>query len=176
NVIAGQSAFLHLDGATMPDMLIKAPVAMHINLGEPPKRFYAQQKKMPQTRMGISALVRDAFTKARNYELKWREYERQLREAGNKEGEKDQKKTPMPPDRDLKMEALLSVLHGEIPVIARAERADDILTAIRLADEFGFKLILSEGAESYKLAPQLAARNIPILFGPINRQPEAIEA
>jgi imidazolonepropionase-like amidohydrolase len=170
NVIGGQSAFIRLDGNTLPDMLVKSPIAMHISLGEIPKRTYGGRNKAPQTRMGISALVREAFTKARNYETKWREYQRRVQENSQKDTP-----TPSAPERDLRMESLLPILRGELPIIVHAERVDDILTALRLADEFGFKLILSDAIEGYKIASQLAARNIPVLYGPINQQPSSIE-
>ena len=73
------------------------------------------------------------------------------------------------------MEALLPALDGTMPVLARAHRVDDILTAVRLADEFHLKLILSHGTEAYKVADLLAARKIPVLVGPITTQPERIE-
>jgi len=73
------------------------------------------------------------------------------------------------------MEALLPALDGSLPVIVRAHRADDILTAVRLAEEFGLKLILSHGTEAWKVAATLAARNIPVVVGPVSTQPEAIE-
>jgi len=59
------------------------------------------------------------------------------------------------------MEALLPVLQGKVPVLARAHRVDDILTAVRLADEFKLKLIISHGTEAYKVADLLAAKHIP---------------
>lgn len=170
NVMAGQSAFLRLDGSTMAEMLIKAPIALHINFGEAPKLTYSTRNKSPQTRMGIAALVRDAFTKARNYELKWKQYETTKALPTGKD-----QNPPSPPDRDLRSEALLPVLRGELPVIASAERLDDIHTAMRLAEEFGFKLILANATDSYKIARLLAERKIPVLFGPINQQPGTIE-
>lgn len=182
NAIAGQSAFIHLDGNTLDEMLIKSPIALHLNFGENPKRTYAARNRSPQTRMGTAAVIREAFVKARNYERKLQDYERGVKEKNAtpaptttepKPGEPQKPATP--PDRDLKMEALLLALSGKIPVIARAERVDDILTAIRLADEFKFRLIISDGAESYKIADQLVSRQIPVLYGPINKQPATME-
>src|SRR5207245_645216 len=104
----------------------------------------------PSTRMGVAAVVRDALTKAGNYQAKWNDYETKKKEyeakggATSKAAASDEKSSgpPTPPDRDLKMEALLPALRGEMPVLARAHRVDDILTALRLADEFKLKLVL----------------------------------
>jgi len=84
-------------------------------------------------------------------------------------------KRPERPERDLRKEALIPVLTGEMPLIVRAHRADDILTAIRIADEFGLRMILDQGTEAYKVAEELAKRRIPVLVGPITTQPDRME-
>lgn len=161
NVISGTSAFVRLDGDSPEEVLIREPVAMIVNFGEPPKTRYAEQKKTPMSRMGIAALVRRIFTEARNYRAKWEAHER------GAEGPA--------PDRDLRMEALLPVLDGDVPVYARAHRVDDILTAVGIAEEFGVRLILSHGTEAYKVAELLARKGIPVVVGPVSTQPSRIE-
>lgn len=169
NVFSGQSAVFRLDGWTTPDMLVKSPVALHINMGEPPKARYGERKTQPSTRMGIAATIRETFVKAQQYRDKWADYEKKLQTT------KDPSKKPSRPDKDLKMEALLPVLAKQIPVVVRAQRMDDILTAIRLSEEFGFRMILSGGTDAYRVASTLAAKQIPVLLGPITTQPDSIE-
>ncbi|MGH9798387.1 MAG: amidohydrolase family protein, partial [Candidatus Polarisedimenticolia bacterium] len=169
NVIGGLASLVRLDGGTPDAVLIRENAALVLNLGEAPKARYGARKEIPSTRMGIAAVVRDAFTRARGYQAKWEAYERKKNRPA-KGGA-----APEAPDRDLKMEALLPALRGEMPVLARAHRVDDILTAVRLASEFGLRLILSHGTEAWKVADLLAARNIPVLVGPITTQPERIE-
>ena len=183
NVIAGLGSVVRLAGDSPRAVLIKENAALVINLGETPKARYGGRNQMPSTRMGTAALVRDAFTKARDYRARWAEYRRKAAESGTapkagtaSKGRKGKEATsPEPPDRDLKLEALVPALDGTLPVFVRAHRSDDILTAVRLADEFGLKLILSHGTEAWKVAATLAARNIPVVVGPVSTQPEAIE-
>ncbi|HEU4402625.1 MAG TPA: amidohydrolase family protein, partial [Candidatus Polarisedimenticolia bacterium] len=181
NVLAGRGDVVRLEGGSPDEVLVKAGAALVANLGEPPKARYGPRHESPETRMGIAALVRGAFTKARDYQAKWVDYERRLKEFGQpRPAGKDARsgkapERPTPPDRDLKMEALLPALRGEMPVLVRAHRVDDIMTAVRLASEFNLKLILSHGTEAYKVADLLAARNIPVVVGPITTQPERIE-
>jgi imidazolonepropionase-like amidohydrolase len=183
NVFGGTGAIVRLDGGTPDEVLIKEGAALVVNLGEPPKERYGPRSQSPATRMGIAGLVRDAFTKARDYQAKWADYDRKKKEfeergptaRGKKAGTGKAAERPVPPDRDLKLEALGPALAGKMPVFVRAHRVDDILTAIRLATEFNLKLILSHGTEAYKVADILAAKNIPVAVGPISTQPERLE-
>lgn len=176
DVFAGAGAIVHLDGGSPDQVLVRDGAALVVNLGEPPKARFGARHQSPATRMGTAAVVRDAFTRARDYRAKWADYEAKKKEheakgpAAGKEGG-----PPSPPERDLKMEALLPALSGKMPVFARAHRVDDILTAVRLADEFQLRLVISHGTEAYKVAALLAARNIPVVVGPITVQPESIE-
>ena len=177
NVISGQSALMHLDGKIAPDMAVKNPAALHVNFGEPPKARYGEKNQTPKTRMGTAAFLREQFVKAQEYARKREEYEKKRKEWEEKKDQtKDKdKKEPEPPARDLKLEPLVAALKGDLPVVARAHRADDILTAVRIAGEFGLKLILSHATEGYKVAKLLAEKKIPVLVGPIDTQPSAIE-
>jgi len=183
NLIGGTGALVRLDGLSPERALIKDGAALVVNLGEPPKARYGPRHQSPETRMGVAALLRDAFTKGRDYQAKWADYERRrsafaqggAKGAAARGGKGKSSEPPSPPDRDLKMEALLPALEGKMPVLARGHRVDDILTAVRLADEFHLKLILSHGTEAYKVADLLAARNIPVVVGPVTTQPDRIE-
>jgi imidazolonepropionase-like amidohydrolase len=153
NVFAGQSAVVSLAGGH--DVVVKSPVAMHINLGESP-RAYGQRNRMPMTRMGIAAIVRQTFIDAQQYAAK---------------KQRDPNTAPDP-----RAEALLPVLEGRVPAFVRAARMDDILTALRLADEFKLKMVLVDGVDAYKVAGELARRNIDVLLGPVTTQPDSIES
>jgi imidazolonepropionase-like amidohydrolase len=111
---------------------------------------YGERKQTPQTRLGTAAVIRDAFTQARNYMAKW-----ESPESGKQ------------PDRDLKMEALAKVLRREIPWRQHSHRADDIATAMRIADEFGYELVIDHGTEAHLLADLIAAAGIPVIIGPL---------
>jgi imidazolonepropionase-like amidohydrolase len=178
NVFSGQSAIINLDGNTVEEMVVKFPAALHINLGEAPKRRYGAKNHMPSTRMGIAALFRQEFIKAQQYIQKKKEYEEALKKQKEKEEEKEESKKSVSltsPSQDLKMEALSKALTRELPVIVSAHRLDDITTALRLAEEFNLKLILLHGTEAYKIAAQLANKKIPVLVGPITTQPASME-
>jgi imidazolonepropionase-like amidohydrolase len=179
NLINGQSALVDLGGDDLPDVLVKFPIAMHFSLGEPPKERYGARTQLPSTRMGSAALIRSSLLQARDYLAKKDAYEQKKLACDTskpkKKGKEDGKCPPDPPAVDFKLEALTSVLKGEMPAVFRAQRMDDILTAVRLSEEFKLKLILSHAAEGYKVADLLASKRIPVLVGPITTQPEAIE-
>jgi len=169
NLIGGQGICLKtVPKPTVDEMILLEPAGMKMALGENPKRVYGDQKKTPSTRMGNAAVLRAALIDAQNYLAKWRRYEEELSahqtkvDAGDKETE-----SPKPPDRDLKLEALGKVLRRELKARVHAHRADDMLTAIRIAEEFGLDLTLEHATEGYKIAPILAAKGIPVTAGPI---------
>ena len=105
---------------------------------------------MPTTRMGIAALLRETLTKTREYQTKWEKYSKE------KKGDE--------PKKDLAMEAMLPALRGDIPVLIHCERKDDILTALRITDEFGLKVILDGATDAYKITDALKKRNIPVII------------
>jgi len=180
NLLNGQSALVDLAGEGLDQVLVRFPVAMHFSLGEPPKARYGARTQLPSTRMGNAALIRSSLLQARDYLIKWDTYEQKRLACDTTKpvkgkARKDDKCPPEPPARDLKMEALASVLKGEMPAVFRAQRMDDVLTAVRLAEEFKLKLILSHATEAYKVADLLASKKVPVLVGPITTQPEAIE-
>lgn len=155
NVIGGQSAALKLFGKTVDEMIIVFPADMKMAMGR--KGYYASKGQMPMTKMGTAYIVRKAMMDAADYKASLLAYEK------SKGKEPD---TP-PPKRDLKNEAMLKVLNREIPVHIHASEVDDIMTAVRLADEFNFyKLSLAHAEESYKVADELAERAVVVVVGP----------
>jgi imidazolonepropionase-like amidohydrolase len=141
---------------------------MQAALGEGPKMRFGAKNQAPQTRMGEAALLRQTFIDVQNYLQQVNDYERKNKEyeAKKKGGEKVEDSIPAPPAIDLKLQALVPVLKGELPFLVTANRYDDILTALRIADEFGLKVILGGGAEAYRLKERLAAKKIPVLLKP----------
>jgi imidazolonepropionase-like amidohydrolase len=149
NPIGGQTVALRSAGPTVDEMVLRAPSGMKSALGENPKRVYGERNQLPSTRLGTAAVIRDALVKAGNYLAK--------RDRGGDE----------PFERDLRWEALGLVLEGEIPWRQHCHRADDIATALRLADEFGYRLVVDHGTEAVLLADRLASRGVPVLIGPL---------
>ena len=155
NPIGGQTVALKCWGRTVDEMALRQPSGMKAALGENPKRVYGEQKKTPSTRLGTAAVIRGALVDAANY-LRRIDAEQAKPEADRK-----------PVDRDLKLEALGKVLRREIPWRQHCHRADDIATAIRIADEFGYDLVIDHGTEAHLLADIIAARGIPVIIGPL---------
>jgi imidazolonepropionase-like amidohydrolase len=155
NPIGGQTAALKCWGRTVDEMLLRAPAGMKSALGENPKRIYGDRKQTPSTRLGTAAVIRGALVDAANYLARI--------DAEERKPEADRK----PVDRDLKLEALGMVLRREIPWRQHCHRADDIATALRLAAEFGYDLVIDHGTEAHLLADILAANNIPVIIGPL---------
>ena len=155
NPIGGQTVALKCWGRTVDEMALRQPSGMKSALGENPKRVYGDQKKTPSTRLGTAAVIRGAFVEAANY----------LRRIEAEEAKPEAERKPV--DRNLKLEALGKVLQREIPWRQHCHRADDIATAMRIADEFGYELVIDHGTEAHLLADILAARNIPVIIGPL---------
>jgi imidazolonepropionase-like amidohydrolase len=149
NPIGGQTVAVRCAGATVDEMVLRAPSGVKSALGENPKRVYSDRKEFPSTRLGTAAAIRDAFVKTGNYLAK--------RDRGDGE----------PVDRDLRWETLAMVLRREIPWRQHCHRADDIATALRLADEFGYRLVIDHGTEAAPLADRIADRGVPVLIGPL---------
>jgi len=155
NPIGGQTAALKCWGRTVDEMVLRAPSGMKSALGENPKRVYGSKDKTPSTRLGTAAVIRTALVDAGNYLARLEAVERKP------EADRD------PVSRDLKLEALGRVLRREIPWRQHCHRADDIATAIRIADEFGYDLVIDHGTEAHLLADILAERGIPVIIGPL---------
>ncbi|KGJ82815.1 amidohydrolase [Cryobacterium roopkundense] len=152
NPIGGQSvAIKSWGGRTIDEQVISDAVSVKSALGENPKRVYGDKKQTPSTRLGVSLVIREAFTQAQDYVL--------ARDAAAGKGE--------PFTRDLGKETLARVLAGDLAWDQHVHRHDDIATAIRLADEFGYRLVINHGTEGHKLADVLAERGIPVIYGPL---------
>ncbi len=169
NLIGGQ--WVCVKTAPKPSveqMVLLEPAGMKMALGENPKRVYGEQKKTPSTRMGNAAALRAALVAAQNYLDQWKRYETVLKAYQTKVAAGDtDAEPPKVQERDLKLEALGKVLRREMKARIHAHRADDMLTAIRIAEEFGLDLTLEHATEGYKIADTLAAKGIPVTAGPI---------
>jgi len=152
NVIGGLCVALHTHGRTVDEMVLRSPAGLKSALGENPKRVYGDKGKTPSTRLGTAAVLRESFVAAQNYQVK-----RANAAAEDKAFD----------SRDLKLEALASVLDREIPWRQHSHRADDIATAVRVAEEFGYQLVIDHGTEAHLIADLLADRGIPVLIGPL---------
>ena len=147
NVVGGTFTSIKLTGKRVDKMIIKDPIAMKCAFGENPKRCYGQgMKKSPMTRMGTAAVLRELLFKTRRY--------LEDKEAGKN------------PAFDMKLEAMIPVIKGELPLKAHAHRADDILTSIRIAKEFGVKLTLDHCTDGALIADELAEEGLPAFVGP----------
>jgi len=134
------------------DMVIRDPSGMKIAFGENPRRVYGvDQKKTPSTRMGVAGVLREWLQKTKNYMEK-------------KERFKDEPEKL--PEVDLKLEALEKVLTREIPFRAHAHRADDVATAVRIAEEFGVEMTWEHATEGHRLAEWIADKGIAAVWGP----------
>lgn len=152
NVIGGQFAAIKTCGKCIDEMIISAPAAMKFAFGENPKRVYHEQEKTPTTRMAAAALIRESLTEAGEYARKYAQ------------GQEDAEKLP---ERDLKMEVLKDVLEQKLLVKAHAHRADDILTALRIAREFGLDMTIEHGTEGYLIADALKKNGARLILGPL---------
>lgn len=152
NVIGGTFATMKTYGKTIDDMVIDDCTAMKSAFGENPKRVYSGKKATPSTRMATAAILRENLIKAKNYVEK---------QEASKNG------IDKAPDFDMKLEALAMVIRKEIPLKAHAHRADDILTAIRIAKEFDLNLSLEHCTEGHLITENLKDEHIKaIIVGP----------
>jgi imidazolonepropionase-like amidohydrolase len=159
NTIGGQNAVVKLRYGLPVDSLIfeGAPPGIKFALGENVRRTNSpmlpgRERRYPFTRMGVEALLRDAFTRAREYQQEWKAYE--TARANTRRGQP----APLPPKRDLQLDALVEVLEGTRLVHAHSYRADEILMMLGIAEEFGFRVASFQHVlEGYKVADELAA-------------------
>ena len=159
NVVGGSSVAIKLHGNCIDKMIIKYPAAMKCAFGENPKNAHGQSsKRMPYTRMGIAALLRDLLEKSKNY-------------LADKENGKN-------PSYDAKLEAMIPVMKKEIPLKAHAHRSYDILTAIRIAKEYDVNLTLDHCTEGHLITEEIRESGFPAIVGPSmggKSKPELIE-
>jgi imidazolonepropionase-like amidohydrolase len=172
NLVGGRGFTLHLDpqrGARAM-RFSGAPEILKMACGENPKRVYRELKRAPTTRMANLRNLREAFVKAEKYKRDWTEY---LARKAEKEADaqrtdepkrKDEKKDPLkPPDRDLSLETLSLVLEGRMLIEWHCYQADDMLSALQVADEFGFRVrAFHHALEAYKIRDILAKKGVAV--------------
>ena len=147
NVVGGTFVAIKLAGKRVDKMIIKDPIAMKCAFGENPKRCYGQGlKKSPTTRMATAALLRELLFKTKRYVQ-----------------DKAEGKNPA---FDMKLEAMAPVFTQGLPLKCHAHRADDILTSIRIAKEFGLKITLDHCTDGSLIADELAEEGFPAFVGP----------
>jgi imidazolonepropionase-like amidohydrolase len=153
NVIGGTGVVVKTAPKPVVDeMVLRNPSGMKCAFGENPMRVYGmEQKKYPSTRMGEAAILRDWLLKTRNYMEKLERFK------------DDPEKLP---EKDLQIEALIPVLKGEMPLRVHSHRADDIASAIRVAEEFGVNLTWEHATEGHRIAEWIAKKGIPAVWGP----------
>lgn len=152
NIIGGQFAVLKTAGNRIDDMVIDEKNGIKISLGENPISVYGKSGKSPGTRMAIAAILRENLLKAEEY------MDGKGAALDNPELE--------PLAFDMKLEALLDVMDGSVPLRVHAHRADDIFTAIRIAREFNLDMVLEHCTEGHLIGDQLAAEGFPVVLGP----------
>jgi imidazolonepropionase-like amidohydrolase len=156
NMIGGQAVVIkHKYGAGRDEMLFpNAPRSIKFASGENPKRVYGTREQLPSTRMGNFAVQREALVQAQDYMREWDAYNERVKRFD---------KDATAPKHDLKLEALADVLRGKLMVQIHCYRADEFLTEIAMAHEFGYKIrAFHHALEAYKVPEKLAAENIGI--------------
>jgi imidazolonepropionase-like amidohydrolase len=157
NPIGGQTVAVHCWGRTVDDMVLRSPAGMKSALGENPKRVLGERRVNPSSRLGTAAAIRTALVDALGY----------LEREQDQEQDQPAERERLTRSRDLKLEALGRVLRREIPWRQHCHRADDIATALRLAAEFGYDLVIDHGTEGYLIADKIAAAGVPVVTGPL---------
>jgi imidazolonepropionase-like amidohydrolase len=152
NIIGGTFTAIKTFGETVDDMVVKEETCMKMALGENPKRVYGTNQKNPGTRMASAALMREWLFKAKDYHEK-------IQVA--KRGEKDAVEPPF----DMKLHSLMRVFEG-MPVKIHAHRADDIVTAIRIAKEFSLNYTIEHATEAYLIPEKIKKENAKLIIGP----------
>jgi imidazolonepropionase-like amidohydrolase len=155
NVIGGTGVILKTaPKVVVDDMIVKNPSGMKVAFGENPRRVYGVElKRMPSTRMGVAALLREWLNRALLYSEK-----KKAATALN-----DPIKMP---EADPRLEALLPVIYKEIPLRVHAHRADDLATAVRTCEEFGLEMSWEHATEGHRIAKWLAEKKISAVWGP----------
>ena len=162
NVIGGQFVALKTYGRCVDEMIIKEPVAMKIAFGENPKTVYNEKHQAPMTRMATAAILRENLFKAKEYMQEWEEYLQDTEENDK-------------PEYDMKLDALSKVLKKEIHFKAHAHRADDIITAMRIAKEFDVNISIEHCTDGIAIKDILKERQMQVVVGPLLSDRSKIE-
>lgn len=167
DTLPGQDSFIQLAGADASHMLLVRDIAMPLNFtGSQRRNESFANAQYPQTRMGMAAQMRQAFTDAQGYAAKWEEYNKKKAAA------KATDTPPSPPSLDLKLEALLPYLEGKKPVVVKAEEPSDVETAYALAQEFKLRVILNGLTHSQSIFDKIAGWKVPVILGSIYDEPK----
>ena len=145
-VIGGTFIAVKTVGKRVDNMVINPAIAMKCAFGENPKRVFGEKGKTPVTRMGVAALMRETLFKTKEY--------LQAKQSGKA------------PKFDMKLEAMIPVIEGKMPLKVHAHRTDDIFTAIRIAKEFDLKITLDHCTDGALIADELAKEGYPVFVGP----------
>lgn len=146
NVIGGETCVIKTAGHNVDQMLVQAPSAMKVALGENPKNVHGSKGKAPVTRMGVAAVLRQELMRAQDYAKR--------KDLGKVE------------TRDLGMEQLIPVIKGKLPLRVHAHRADDIQTIVRIAKEFALVLTIEHVTEGHLIAEELEQAGFRFTVGP----------
>jgi imidazolonepropionase-like amidohydrolase len=148
NAVGGLNVAIKTAGNIIDKMILKNPLGLKISFGEEPLSTYGAKGKCPVTRMATASLIRDLFFRTQDYMYK-----------------KDSGKLK---ERDIKLEAVIPLLKGDLYLRAHAHRADDIITAVRIAEEFNIeKLVIEHGTEAHLVMDYLKEKSIPVAYGPM---------
>jgi imidazolonepropionase-like amidohydrolase len=154
-LVAGQAALLDVVPGTTTDMIIRAPVAMIAEVGDP-------QQAGVNSRGELIVKLRELLDDTRFFEMHRDAFDRA-------------QSRPFAASR-LDLQAMIPVIHGRLPLVVAVDRASDIDAAMRIAREFNVKLMIGGGAEGWMMADKLAAARIPVLTGAMNNIPGGFAA
>lgn len=153
NVVGGQFVFIKTHGRAIDNMVVLEPAAMKVAFGENPKSNYNDKDKMPTSRMSIAALLREELFEAQQYYKN----KKNSQQSGNEDKDFNE---------EFRKECWLPVFDKKIPLKAHVHRADDILTAIRIAKQFGLKMTLDHCTEGHLIAEEIKESGFPAIIGP----------
>lgn len=159
NIIGGTTVALKCKGSIVDEAIIKYPTGMKCALGENPKNVYGGRKQTPSTRMGNAAVLRETLLKAKQY----------MEKLDNAKSEQDK------PKPDKQHDAMLPVLRREIPLMIHCHRADDIVTAVRIAKEFNILYTLEHVTDGYLLVDLLQQSGASSAVGPTMQYGSKVE-
>src|SRR5437868_127843 len=157
-IVSGQGAIVKTAGRSLADLVVKEPAGMDLSVGAGPTKTFRAKNRTPNTHPAVMSLLRQSLIKAQEYDRAWQAYR----------GSDSARGRTAAPKREPGMDALVKMLHRQMPARIQANTVTDIRGAMRLADEFGFDLIINGGAQAYQMKDELAAKKIPVVLGPIS--------
>lgn len=178
NVLGGRAVTMKTYGDYVKDMVIDYEAGIKCAFGENPKRVYGEKDTLPSTRMGAVGKLRQTLVKTQNYIEKWEEYDRKYeifkerrkewkKDKENGEAkEKDRPTPPSKPEKNLLYEEMAKVLEQEVPLRCHAHRKSDIMTAIRVSEEFNIDVTIEHCTDGHKCIPVFKNKDIPAIIGP----------